>query len=37
MDEIKPDDDHIDVLKKYFGHSMFRPCVDQFSSALNLC
>lgn len=25
MDEIKPDDDHIDVLKKYFGHSKFRP------------
>lgn len=25
MNEIKPDAEHIDVLKKYFGHSKFRP------------
>ncbi|PFX20354.1 Werner syndrome ATP-dependent helicase [Stylophora pistillata] len=25
MNDIKPDAEHIDVLKKYFGHSKFRP------------
>ena len=25
MTEVKPDPEHVEVLKRYFGHSKFRP------------